>query len=394
MSRTARRREERDAEVGRSAPRRGLVAAMAAGAMALLWLPAAAAFGQGGPPAAQVRVEPARMMNVDVRRDVIGRVEPASRSRVAAEEAGRVVEVLADFGDRVEKGEVLARLDDTLLRIDLERARSERAAREAAVAERRALLDKTRRDYERVVGLVDRGSATSSEREDAATEVAAAESRVRLSEADVASAAAEIARLEERLADMEVRAPFGGRVVTKLTEVGEWIGEGEVAFEVVRLDVLDVVVDVPERFIGAVQKLATEQEARSERAGSSGEDTASDAGAATFSEEGAAAPPSGAIVVHVEALNETFAAERIIVIAEGDRLARTFPVRLRVRNDGERMKPGMSVSASVPTGMRGEMLTVSKDAVLRSDTGPYVYVDDGGAAGARTGEIVYGFGER
>jgi RND family efflux transporter MFP subunit len=365
-------------------------------AIVLLALPDGA-HAQDGPRPANVWLEPARIEQVDIRRDVIGRIEAVARSRVASEEEGRVVALLVDRGDRVTAGDTLARLDDTLVRIDLERARSVLAARQAAARERAALLEKTERDKRRVERLVDRGSATTSELEDAETDRTAAEARLRLAEADVASARQDIARLSERLADMTITAPFAGRVVEKSAELGEWIGQGDVVAEIVRLDAVDVVVDVPERFVGAVQRLADRQRAEHVASAASttdvtGSDATSETRAAPDPESPAA--PRDAIVVTVDALNETFVAERVTVIASGDPLARTFPVRLRVRNDRERMKPGMSVSASVPTGASGEMLTVNKDAVLRSDTGPYVFIDEGGAAGVRSLDIVFGVGQR
>jgi membrane fusion protein (multidrug efflux system) len=342
------------------------LSAIAFAALAMLHA-APDALAQGGPPPAKVTLDAARTEMVDLRRDVIGHVRAVSRSRVAAEEQGRVVELAVDRGDAVEAGDVLVRLDATLLALDLERAASEIEAAEATVAERRAALDRFERDLGRLEGLAARDGATESEMDEARTDALTAQARLRQAEASLITAQIQKRRLEARMADMTVRAPFPGRVVDKRTEVGEWIGEGDIVIDLVRIDAVDIVLDVPERFIGAIQAIA---------------------------EEEGAAERYGGISIRVGATGEQIVAEDVVVIAEGDELARSFPVRVRVENPGGRMKPGMSVTASVPTGARGEMLTISKDAIMRNDAGPFVFIDDGGVAGTRPIDILFALGDR
>lgn len=322
---------------------------------------------QGGPPPAMVTLDAARMDTVNLRRDVIGHVRAISRSRVASEEQGRVVELAVDRGDEVEAGDMLVRLDTTLIELDLERAAADITAAQATVSERSATLERLKRDLERLEGLAARDGATESEMDEARTNVLTADARLAQADSVLLAAKVQERRLRERMADMTVRAPFPGRVVEKRTELGEWIGEGDVVIDLVRIDIVDVVLDVPERFIGAVQTIAEPREGD---------------------------PSPDAISFRVAATGDEFTPDRVVVIAEGDELARSFPVRARVANPDGRMKPGMSVTASVPTGARGEMLTISKDAIKRSDAGPYVFVDDGGAAGIRSVEILFAVGDR
>ena len=84
----------------------------------------------------------------------------------------------------------------------------------------------------------------------------------------------------------------------------------------------------------------------------------------------------------------------MIVIGDGDRLARTFPVRVRITNPDRDMKPGMSVTGSVPTGERTTALTISKDAVIRNDAGTIAYYDNGGVAAVRPVQLVFAVGDR
>ena len=64
-----------------------------------------------GPPPANVRFDAVRVDVVEQRREVVGELRASARSEVAAQEAGRVTEVLFEIGSTVERGDVLARLD-------------------------------------------------------------------------------------------------------------------------------------------------------------------------------------------------------------------------------------------------------------------------------------------
>lgn len=61
-------------------------------------------------------------------------------------------------------------------------------------------------------------------------------------------------QLRDALEKMTVAMPFDGFVVGKRTEVGEWVRAGDAVAEVVDLSVVRVRLDVPERYIGGVEK--------------------------------------------------------------------------------------------------------------------------------------------
>ena len=72
---------------------------------------------------------------------VTGSLVPREEIVVGAELDGlRIVEILADVGDRVEQGQVLARLDATMLRIQLAQNTSMIAIAEASIAQMKASI--------------------------------------------------------------------------------------------------------------------------------------------------------------------------------------------------------------------------------------------------------------
>jgi len=341
------------------ADRRAGLSAVAACLLAILFSPSLLAQPEGnGPPPAKVIFDNATLQTVDLRRAVIGQIRAAATSMTAAQEPGLVEAVEIEPGDAVTQGQPIVRLDTTLIDLDIQRTRAALDALDATLAERTANADFLERDLERVESLNTRGSATDREVDQVRTDTQAARARLRQTQAEISRTRAELASLEERRRDMTIRAPFDGAVVQKMTEIGQWLSQGDVVAELVRMDKVDVYVDVPERFVNAL------------------------------SEQGAT------VQITVDALGRTFESSDLAIIAQGDRLARTFPLRIRIDNQNQLIKPAMSVTASVPTGESGERLTIAKDAVLRNDAGPFVYINQNGTSAPRQIEILFATEDR
>lgn len=314
--------------------------------------------GGGGPPPAKVRLDAVLLEDVEQRRDVTGEIRAVQRSRVAAEEAGMVVTLTLEPGDQVKAGQVIATLDDTLMALEISQREGDVASSHALVNEREAMVKKAERDLSRLKELMSGQGASQNEVDDAETGVAAASARLANAKAELAAKEAELKWTRQRKDDMTIRSPFDGRVVSKGTEVGQWVREGDTVAEIVATGEVDAWVDVPERYLG---KLTT-ADAR--------------------------------VQIYIAALDRTIESPISAVISDGDRLARTFPVRMRLANADGLIRPGMSVVGKVPTGSMMQALTVHKDSILRNETGAYVYFDAGGKAMIAPVETVFGFGDR
>ena len=325
---------------------------------ALAGIVASSALAQGGPPPALVRVDPVKMESVERLREVTGEVRPIRRALVASQEAGIVLQLEVDVGSTVRTGEVLARLDQTRRKLDVAQLAGESAARQAEVQEREAEVTKAQRDVRRLEALEQEQSASQTEIDDAQTELVRTQARLAQATADLESALAQAQLARARLEDMVIGAPFDGEVVKKATEVGQWVREGDTVVELVDLTQVDVFLDVPERYI---EHLDTSE---------------------------------SAVQLRVDALDLRLPVENVKVIAQGDRLARTFPVRLRIDNPNGRLRPGMSATGLVPTGEPMQALTIHKDAIMRSDVGVFVWMNAGGKATPAPVELLFAVGER
>lgn len=309
-----------------------------------------------GQPVAKVRLDPVRMENLEQRRQVTGELRPTQRAHVASEVAGRVVTLSVEVGDEIKVGQEIARLDDRIAGLEVMRREADVKNYEAVVAEREAQLEQAQRDLDIYVGM---GSgATTSEVDRARTDVAAATARVSGARAELDIARAELDIAREQQADHVVLAPFAGQVVARSTEVGEWVAIGATVVELLALDEVDAMIDVPQKYISRVSSEGVE------------------------------------VVIRVDALDREFTAPVAAVIATGDRLSRSFPVRVRLQNPDHALRPGMSIIGLVPTGEAAEVLTIHKDALLRRSTGAFVYTVVEGRSSMAPVEVLFSHGER
>jgi HlyD family secretion protein len=205
-----------------------------------------------------------------------GRVE-ATEIDIAAKIAGRVAEIMADEGDFIEAGQVLARMDTAVLEAQLREAKAqlaraeigietakslvtqreaEKAAAEAVVAQREAELDAAQRRLARTEQLAERGTAPIQQLDDdraeaqaaraavgaaraqgaaAAAAIGSARSQVVDAEAAVVAAQATIERIQADIDDSELRSPRSGRVQYRVAEPGEVLQAGGVVLNMVDL---------------------------------------------------------------------------------------------------------------------------------------------------------------
>lgn len=349
-----------------------------------LFAEAANAQPAGGPPPANVAVDEARLELLEQRREVTGALRSPRRSLLASQQSGLVIDLKFDEGDAVSAGQVIARLDPKLAELTMTREEATTLAKRGSVTEREAQLEKAKRDQSRVEELVAKSSAGPLEADDARTNVKLAEARLAQAKADLTTAEGDLALAKERLRQMSVVAPFAGRVAKRWTQVGQWVQEGDGVVEIVALDTIEARLDVPENL------LARLLEAAPSVAPSTGESAGSGAARGIASAGG----PAMSIVVRVRALNEEFEAPMGQVVPDADPLSRLFPVRVLLKNPGERLKPGMSVVAAIPNGVQERLLTVRKDALLRDDAGEFLYFNSNGVAAAARVKSLFAIGSR
>ncbi len=138
---------------------------------------------------------------------ITGSVQPARRADLRAEVSSVVVQVLKDNGDRVKRGDLLVRLDDTAIRDSLNSAQE---AQRAAVQS----LEQAERQLQRLKTLRESGMASMQQLEDA-------EIRRNTGQSDVAAAKTREVQARQQLQHTLVSAPFDGIVSERKVSPGD-----------------------------------------------------------------------------------------------------------------------------------------------------------------------------
>lgn len=158
--------------------------------------------------------------------EVSGILMPLREMPVISETVGRVVAVYKRRGDRVAEGELIAKVDDELLRVKLE-------AVEANIA-------KLRKDRERLSNLIEGEVAPRSKMEDLELGLMAAEAERRL--------------LQKQIDNTHIRAPMSGTLTFCALERGGVVGQGTPVAYIANLDRLLLMVKVSERDVLQISK--------------------------------------------------------------------------------------------------------------------------------------------
>lgn len=153
-----------------------------------------------------------------------GQLEPWRRVTLRAETDGRVVELPAEKGARVESGRLLVKLAEDDRPAQLARAEAEVAARELELSASETLGQQ---------GMQ-------------------ARTQIKNAQAALASARAELARLELDIERLSIRAPFAGVIEGREVELGSLLQRGDAVLELVDNHQLKATAQVPQQRAGAL----------------------------------------------------------------------------------------------------------------------------------------------
>jgi membrane fusion protein (multidrug efflux system) len=178
----------------------------------------AAAAPKAAPPGVVVEASKVAVVSLPQALVAVGSLRSDETVIVRPEIAGRIAQILFKEGERVAKGDVLVKLDDSVQRADLDRARAN------------LTLSKTK--HERAIDLRNKGFLASQALDES-------ENNLKVAQAD-----AEL--MEARLSKATLRAPFGGTIGLRLVSVGDYVKEGQDIVNLESLDPLKVDFRVPE----------------------------------------------------------------------------------------------------------------------------------------------------
>ena len=237
-----------------------------------------------------------------------GTVEALEDAIISSESSGRILSI-RDRGERVGRGDVLARLDDRMIRSQYDAAKTG--------------FDLADDTFNRLEALY------------ADSIISTQDFRSARAQRDQAKAQLELT--EKQLRDSRIEAPFAGRVEDRLVRNGELVNPGVPVLRLVNSEKVKILTGIPERYSGEI---------------SEGSDVI-----IHFSSLGLE-PRESRI---------TYAGNVI------DPDTRTFTVEIELENSDERIKPDMVVDLQVKRTTLEDVIVIPRTAIIRDEEGTSVF---------------------
>jgi membrane fusion protein (multidrug efflux system) len=250
----------------------------------------------------------------------VGTIDAGEEITVVSEIDGTVTSLPFREGGHLDKGALIAQLDDVQLRAEVERSE--------------ALRDQSRSTYDRVKTVVDQAAGTAQDLDDAAAALKVAE--------------ANLALAHSRLDKTRITAPFSGIAGARRISPGAFVRAGQAITDLANIQDIRVVFSMPERFLSKINRGAS----------------------VTIS---TTAYPGyeldGTIDIIEPVLDEATRSARVIAVA---------------KNPDEKFRPGMSANVRVVLSERSEAVTVPSEAVFVEGSQAFVFVVKGDSTVTRT----------
>ncbi|MFH0779189.1 MAG: efflux RND transporter periplasmic adaptor subunit, partial [Candidatus Eisenbacteria bacterium] len=274
---------------------------------------AVAAKKNGNGDAIPIEVAPVARNSVSAYVTATSTLEAERTAELLSETTGRVVAILREEGDRVDKGTVLMRLEDTQQKLDFEKAKID--------------LEVAEKNWERAGELEKREIVSKKEFDEARLQWEAAKHSK--------------ARADYELEKTRVVAPFAGVVTLRNVQLGETVTPGKHVATVADFDPLVVKFHVPESELGPVK---VGQPVIVELPSTSGN------------------PTSSTLRAGVNLVSP--------IIDEG---TGTIKLTSYLKNPGLKIRPCTFVRARVIADTHENAVTIPKKALLREDGSNYVF---------------------
>jgi RND family efflux transporter MFP subunit len=269
---------------------------------------------------------------------VVGNLIGRATVDVVPRVAGRLESVQVQLGDRVTRGQVVAKLEDRAVREQVNQVRANIEVNEATVKARENDAIVAKNSLDRARTSFERGLLSQQGLEDAEARYNSAISQVTVAQAQLVSTQARLDELSVTLSDTSVLSPVDGFVGRRNLDSGAFAGGNTPIISVVDIGIVRMVANLVEKDFRRVQ-----------------------AGAPALVEVDAF--PGEQFTGHVSRVAPVF-----------DPATRTATMEIEVPNPGYRLKPGMYARVRLTAERKPDALTVARAAVVDIQGRRGVYV--------------------
>ncbi len=176
---------------------------------------------------------------------VIGQLVATRRSQVASRIAGVIEAVSFDTGNRVQKAQVLVRLDKTRILIERSVAQASVEAAEAGIRVAEAKLQLAEQSFQRQAALRNSTAFSRSRYDDLKQATEQARSEAAQAQAQLETAKSNLDRANYELKHATIAAPFDGIIIARQAQPGQYVSIGGAVATLLDISNLEVEADVP-----------------------------------------------------------------------------------------------------------------------------------------------------
>jgi HlyD family secretion protein len=155
-----------------------------------------------------------------------GTLEAVTTVQVGTQVGGIIQELYADFNDIVKKGQVIARLDPTLLQTNIEQQRANVTRSEADLDRLKVALADAQQKLDRAKALFEKNLLPRTDLDTAQVNVQSAAAQIKSSEAGLVQAKSQLNTAEVNMEHTVITAPIDGIVISRAVEPGQTVNAG------------------------------------------------------------------------------------------------------------------------------------------------------------------------
>lgn len=300
-------------------------------------------FGGGGfRPPMTVEMGKATKGDITAELTVVGNLIGMQTVDVVPRTGGRLVSVNVQLGDRVARGQLLAKIEDQEINEQVKQAEAAHQVAQATIRQREADLKFSQVNLERSQNLFQRQLLPRQSLDDAEARQVAATAQLDLARAQFQQAQARLEELRIAKANTSIVSPVNGFVGKRNMDPGAWASQQAPVASVVDISSVRLVANVVEKDLRLVN-------------------------------------PGDPAKVNVDAFpGETFAGRIARVAPVLDPATRTAEIEIEVPNRDFRLKPGMYARMAVTIESRKDATLVPKAAVVdyQGSRGVFTMNDD------------------
>jgi HlyD family secretion protein len=259
---------------------------------------------------------------------VVGNLIGQATVSVAPRAAGRLQEVSVRLGDRVSRGQRVARIEDFEIQEQVKQAEAAQEVSMATIRQREADLQLAQTNAERSRNLFERQLLPKQTLDDNESRYQSALAALDLARAQASQSKARLDELRINLSNTIITSPVNGFVSRRIVDPGAFVSQNAPIVDVVDITTVRLVANIVEKDLKELQ---------------TGDGT----------------------MVEVDAYpGEEFMGRIARVSPVLDPATRTAPIEIEIPNQGYRLKPGMYARVSILTDTTKDALVVPADAVV------------------------------